>query len=96
MDTLYPANALSMVLKRLEGVDKEIIEKLLHHSDRGVQYASKEYIELLGGKGIRGSMTENGDPKENALAERINNTVKNELLKDMRFYSIQALHRLQC
>lgn len=33
-------------------------------------------------------MTENGDPKENAIAERINQTVKNELLKDIRFRSV--------
>ena len=34
-------------------------------------------------------MTENGDPKENAMAERINSTMKNELLKDMRFTCIE-------
>lgn len=33
-------------------------------------------------------MTENGDPKENAIAERVNQTVKNELLKDIRFHSV--------
>ena len=37
---------------------------------------------------IRISMTESGDPKDNAQAERVNNTVKNELLKDMHFASI--------
>ena len=38
--------------------------------------------------GIRVSMTESGDPKDNAQAERINNTMKNELLKDKVFRSI--------
>ena len=42
-------------------------------------------MELLKEYHIRISMTEDGDPKENPQAERINNTVKNELLKGMRF-----------
>lgn len=84
LDTEYPMEALRMALKRIE--DKEI--KLIHHSDRGCQYASKEYVNLLGEHGIQVSMTESGDPKDNAQAERINNTMKNELLKDKVFTSI--------
>lgn len=91
LETLYPAEALKMAFQRLDGVDEKIVEKLIHHSDRGVQYASKEYVELLSGRHIMISMTENGDPKENAMAERINNTVKNELLKDLRFTSIKEV-----
>lgn len=91
LETQYPVNALRMALSRLEGADPEDIARLIHHSDRGVQYASKEYVGLLEGRSIRISMTENGDPKENAKAERINNTVKNELLKDIRFKSIQEV-----
>lgn len=91
LETLYPANALKMAFKRLEGLDKEIIAQLIHHSDRGVQYASKEYLDLLREFEIKVSMTENGDPKENAIAERINNTVKNELLKGLRFSSIKEV-----
>ena len=71
-----------MALKRLDGIEKV---DLIHHSDRGVQYASSEYVRILRGRGIRISMTESGDPKENAQAERINNTMKNELLKGKRF-----------
>lgn len=51
---------------------------LIHHSDRGVQYCSKEYVELLGGNDIAISMTQNGDPYENALAERVNGIIKGE------------------
>ncbi len=91
LETQYPAEALRMALGRLEGLDSETVEKLIHHSDRGVQYASKEYLDILRQPNIRISMTENGDPKENALAERINNTVKNELLKDIRFTSLQEV-----
>ncbi len=52
--------------------------KLIHHSDRGLQYCSGEYVELSKSNNIKISMTENGDPYENALAERMNRTVKEE------------------
>lgn len=53
-------------------------QPLIHHSDRGSQYCSKPYVELLGQHGILISMTQNGDPYENALAERINGILKHE------------------
>lgn len=59
---------------------------LIHHSDRGVQYCCHEYVEILQSKHIKISMTENGDPLENAIAERVNGILKTELLKE-RFHS---------
>jgi putative transposase len=53
-------------------------EQLIHHSDRGSQYCSSAYVELLRNHQIAISMTENGDPYENALAERVNGIIKNE------------------
>jgi putative transposase len=53
-------------------------EKLIHHSDRGSQYCCKDYIDLLHSANASVSMTENGDPYENALAERMNGIIKNE------------------
>lgn len=53
-------------------------QSLIHHSDRGSQYCCKEYVELLGSAGIAISMTEKGDPYENALAERMNGIIKGE------------------
>lgn len=53
------------------------IEGVIHHSDRGIQYASKEYTQKLLDNQVRISMTQTGDPLHNALAERMNNTVKN-------------------
>ena len=82
---------MKMAFGKLDGVDEETVRKLIHHSDRGVQYASRDYVTLLNGKQINISMTENGDPKENAMAERINSTVKNELLRGVRFTSIQQV-----
>jgi transposase InsO family protein len=50
----------------------------IHHSDRGSQYCSHQYVNLLHQNGIAISMTENGDPYENALAERVNGIIKTE------------------
>lgn len=58
---------------------------LIHHSDRGLQYYSTAYINLLGGD-IKISMTEKSDPRENAIAERVNGVLKGELLPN-RFAS---------
>jgi len=53
-------------------------QSLVHHSDRGAQYCCKDYVDLLSSKKIAISMTENGDPYENALAERMNGIIKGE------------------
>ena len=53
-------------------------QSLIHHSDRGSQYCSKQYVEVLTAAGIAISMTQNGDPYENALAERVNGIIKGE------------------
>lgn len=55
---------------------------LIHHSDRGTQYYSREYMKALGRK-IRISMTEKSDPLENAVAERVNGILKQELLESI-------------
>lgn len=59
---------------------------LIHHSDRGVQYCCKNYVDLLTENNISISMTENGDPYENALAERMNGILKTEF----NLYSSQS------
>jgi len=53
-------------------------KQLIHHSDRGVQYCSWDYVEMLRSHEILVSMTENGDPYENAIAERVNGVLKAE------------------
>lgn len=88
LDTSYPMRALEMALRRVEG--RKTLN-LIHHSDRGCQYASKEYTSRLSVMGIRISMTESGDPKENPQAERINNTIKNEFFKGVCFHSPEEL-----
>ena len=88
LETCYPVQALKMALERIDRTD-EI--RLIHHSDRGCQYASMEYTDILKAYNIKISMTETGDPKDNPQAERINNTVKNELLKGIVYHSIEDL-----
>ncbi len=53
-------------------------DHVIHHSDRGSQYCSHQYVSLLLQNNIAISMTENGDPYENALAERMNGILKTE------------------
>lgn len=53
-------------------------QELIHHSDRGLQYCSAAYIKILNKHDIKISMTENSDPYENAIAERINGILKDE------------------
>lgn len=76
MEAIESVGALKMALASIDGE----IEVLFHHSDRGSQYCSSQYVKLLKKKGIRISMTENGDPLENALAERLNGIIKGEYL----------------
>ena len=87
LETRYSMEALEMAVRHVADV-KALAGTLIHHSDRGVQYASLEYTGRLKELGIRISMTESGDPKDNAVAERVNNTIKNELLKGMEFTGI--------
>lgn len=77
---LYPTleaigcvNALKMAIdNRRKGC------KLVHHSDRGIQYCSAAYVDVLKQNDIDISMTQSGSPYENALAERMNGILKNE------------------
>jgi putative transposase len=58
--------------------ERPVSASLIHHSDRGVQYCSSEYVELLRSKGIRISMSRTGNPYDNAMAESFMRTLKCE------------------
>jgi len=88
LEAKFAIEALDMALGRLGG---NPASGLIHHSDRGVQYASYAYTDILKENNIRISMTECGDPKENAVAERVNGIIKNELLMGMSFFSIDEV-----
>lgn len=68
---------------------------LIHHSDRGVQYASREYTSLLVEHEIRVSMSRRGSPYENARAERFMRTLKEEELQGRNYQNVEdARHRM--
>lgn len=77
LDTTGPLKALGMALaKHPVGT----LKGLIHHSDRGSQYCCQEYVNKLQQHGILISMTDKGDPYENAIAERVNGILKTEWL----------------
>lgn len=80
LETRYPLEALRMALST---IDIDISSRLIHHSDRGCQYCSNEYVSELNKYGVSIGMTQSGDPLENAIAERANGILKVEWLYKM-------------
>lgn len=94
--TLQAVHCKAAPQMALEPLNQADGKALIHHSDRGIQYCSAEYVGLLDSSQIRISMTENGDPLENAIAERINGIIKNEYLAHQPATSLaQAQEALQ-
>jgi transposase InsO family protein len=83
--TLKKEGSLSALRMALSNIEDKPLATLIHHSDRGLQYCCSEYTTLLGSKDITISMTEKGDPYENAIAERINGILKSEFGLDKDF-----------
>lgn len=75
LDTEGCLNALNMAMGSLSWSE---LKGIIHHSDRGCQYMSKAYVKLLKTAKMLVSVTQNGDPYENALAERVNGILKTE------------------
>jgi putative transposase len=69
-------------------------QKLIHHSDRGIQYCSNEYQKALRRYGINCSMTESYDPYQNAIAERVNGILKQEFAIDKYAVDIPILKKV--
>jgi len=92
MEAVQTAQALRMALS----TSSPELYGLTHHSDRGSQYCSEIYVNLLKQAGVHISMTQSGDPLENAIAERINGIIKEEYLNDYQVDDIaQARELLQ-
>lgn len=85
LEAKHSIKALRMAIRQLPCG----IEGTFHHSDRGVQYCSGDYVKLLLKNHFRISMTESGDPLENAIAERVNGILKDEWLNGMTFKTIE-------
>jgi len=80
--------ALKLALRRSSN-----IKGLIHHSDRGVQYCSNQYVNELKKKNIRISMTEENHCYENAIAERVNGILKDEFYLDQTFFDVSHAQR---
>ncbi len=74
--TLHSQGAVDALLAAAK--DTKRTGELIHHSDRGIQYCCNEYVTMIQHLGIALSMTEKGDPYENAIAERVNGILKYE------------------
>jgi putative transposase len=82
--------ALDMALET-----RDVRPGLVHHSDRGVQYASEAYTTLLKSRGIQISMSRRGNPYDNAKAERFMRTLKEEEVYLFEYDSIEeAIDRI--
>ena len=82
-------SALQMAIRNA-GCD---LKGLIHHSDRGCQYCCEKYVKLLQDNGIEISMTQDGDPRDNAIAERVNGILKTEWLYDDHFIGFEDAYR---
>jgi len=82
LEAIHTVKALQMALKN----KTTTVNQLIHHSDRGIQYCCAEYVSLLKKDNIQISMTENGDPLENPIAERVNGIIKQEYLSHYTIY----------
>lgn len=91
MEAIESIQALQMALSAL-GAESHL--HLIHHSDRGIQYCSHAYVKLLQDYNIKISMTESGDPLENALAERINGIIKEEYLETYDISNLKDAKKL--
>jgi len=79
-DNMRVDSAVVALQKALDQKPADAI--VIHHSDRGMQYCSNEYVKLLTQHHALISMTQNGDPYENAMAERVNGILKTELIAE--------------
>lgn len=93
LEARYTIDALQMALRDCKQID---LSGLIHHSDRGSQYCSNAYTSILKELGIRISMTEDYNPTNNAIAERVNGIIKTEVIyREKRFLTVeQARERI--
>lgn len=82
--------ALKMAVRNRK--DKQL--PLIHHSDRGLQYCADDYQILLRKNNIRCSMTQQSDPYENAVAERVNGILKQEFMVDTYHQQLDIMKQI--
>lgn len=77
---------LKMAIKQAKNTDS-----LIHHSDRGIQYCSNKYVKLLQDYNVKISMTQDGNPLDNSVAERVNGILKQEYLNIKNHQNLKEL-----
>ena len=90
-DSLELAGCLRILQKALASAKPA--PGLIHHSDRGIQYCSKQYVTKLKKRKIKISMTEENHCYENAVAERVNGILKDEFYPDQCFVNTSLQRR---
>jgi transposase InsO family protein len=90
-ETLEAVHSLQALQMAVNATNFAAEPQIIHHSDRGIQYCSEEYVRLLNKHQILISMTDSGDPRENSVAERINGIIKGEYLSQHSYGSITEL-----
>ena len=88
LELLGALRALKMAIRNADN-----LRRLIHHSDRGVQYCSYQYTGELLKRDIKISMTEDNHCYENAVAERVNGILKDEFYLDLTFFSTKLAQR---
>ena len=89
--TLDSGGPLRSLYRAICQVDDDGLKGLVHHSDRGCQYRSAQYVDTLSCKGIKTSMTQDGSPYDNASAERVNGILKQEWLDGEDFADLREV-----
>ena len=87
--TLEADGGIEALRMALSGVEWQNRQGMIHHSDRGVQYCSHNYVRLLEESKMFISMTQNGDPYENAIAERVNGVLKQEWIHNEQYQNFE-------
>ncbi len=90
LDVSGSLRALKMAVKKRKYKSNIVT----HHSDRGLQYCSNEYQNLLKRSKINCSMTESYDPYANAVAERVNGILKAEFIGYKNKHSLKTMNKL--
>jgi len=79
-ESLVAENTLQALNQAITMFPEADFTRLTHHSDRGAQYCCNRYVDRLKEMNISISMTEDGNPTDNAIAERVNGIIKQEWL----------------
>ena len=89
LKAIHSIEALKMAI---DYTKEDSLEGLIHHSDRGKQYCSTDYVKELNNYKISISMTQDSKPTDNAIAERVNGIIKQELIyRQKQFKDIKEL-----